>query len=470
MIIEIIIRKTNKILSVLHKTKYMWKCKLPEQMSSLILQTFQKPSFAFFFFSSVKKNPKFPRLYKKSVIDYYRRFVKNFSRIVRPFYEFANGHTKWGSEQNKAFEELKALLSSPPVLMMPDFEQDFWLTTDASDEGLAAVLENRTKKGKLLGGVAYWSRAVKLQEKKYTVREKECLAIVDAMKIFRHLLLGREFIVRTDHFSLTYLLSQQKTPQHRIARWIDTLAEYNFRIKHLSGNKNTAADALSRVPRLTAEAAESEEGEGHFTAFINTLRMIVSVSSEYTEEIKKALPDDPDFGKLYKALKTEQIPKEIRANAEHYHIFNDLLYYDVTVGQDHDDLRLCIPAGFLRPRLLTDAHDAPVRVHFSFYRSYLILAASYFWPGMYRDMHHYVRTCDVCQRVNTGAPGTKGLLRPLELPAQRWESISMDFITGFPKFKGYDGLCVVIDRLTKRAHFIPHKKKDTAKDVANSLV
>jgi hypothetical protein len=402
--------------------------------------------------------------------NYYRRFVKNFSRIVRPLYEFANGHVKWDSEQDEAFEKLKTLLSSPPVLIMPDFEQDFWLTTDASDEGLAAVLENRTQKGKLLGVVSYWSRAVKPQEKKYTVREKECLAIVDAMKFFRHILLGREFIVRTDHFSLTYLLSQQKTPQHRIARWIDTLAEYNFRIRHLSGNKNSAADALSRVPHSTAETAEEKEEERHFIAIINSMEMTNSVSSEYAEVIKKALPKDPDFGEMYEALQNDKVPKEFRANAEHYCIFNDLLYYDVTVGQDNNDLRLCIPAGFLRARLLAEAHDAPISGHFSFYRSYLILASRYYWPRMHRDMQNHVYTCDICQRVNMGKPGTKGLLRPLELPAQRWESISMDFITGFPKAKGFDGLYVVVDRLSKRAHFVPHRKKDTTKDVANSLI
>mgnify|MGYP002347081212 CR=1 FL=1 len=142
--------------------------------------------------------------------------------------------------------------------MMLDFKQEFWLTTDASDDGLAAVLENRTKEGKLLGVVSYWSRGVKPNEKKYTVREKECLAIVDSMNFYRHFLLGREFIIRTDHFSLTYLISQQKTPQHRIARWIDTLAEYNFCIKHLSGSKHTVADGLSRIPRPTAGTAEEK--------------------------------------------------------------------------------------------------------------------------------------------------------------------------------------------------------------------
>lgn len=260
------------------------------------------------------------------------------------------------------------------------------------------------------------------------------------MNFYRHILLGREFIILTDHFSLTYLISQQKTPQHRIARWIDTLAEYNFCIKHLSGSKHTVADALSRIPRPTAGTAEEKGEEDHFNGFVRVMLITTATAiQDYSQWIRETLTQDPEFAELYVAFTRSEssmvLPKKIHATAKHYSIIDNLPYYSVTVGSDNTDWRLCIPARFLRTRLLAEAHDAPLSGHFSFFRSYLLLAAKYYWPRMYVDMRQYVRTCDVCQRVNKGHFGVKGLLQPLDVPEQHWESISMDFITGFSKSK-----------------------------------
>lgn len=120
--------------------------------------------------------------------------------------------------------------------------------------------------------------------------------------------------------------------------------------------------------------------------------------------------------------------------------------------------------------LLKEFHSTPQGGHSGFYRTYRRVAANLFRFGMKKSIQVFVRGCDVCQRHKYLAVSPGGLLQPLNIPEQVWEDLSMDFITGLPKSKGFEAIFVIVDRLSKYSHFVPLKHPYTAKVVAEIFV
>ena len=184
--------------------------------------------------------------------SYYRRYIQEFSNITKPMHQLTEKNTKfcWSEEHTQSFNTLKDKLVQAPVLMYPEFHQHsppFVVQTDASSVGLGAVLEQN---GHV---IAYASRSLKKGEQHYSVIQKECLALVFALKQFRHYLLGRAFQFLTDHSPLQWLSSQKM--EGLLCRWSLAIQEYDFTIKYRKGFLNANADALSRVHSSTIAAA-----------------------------------------------------------------------------------------------------------------------------------------------------------------------------------------------------------------------
>ena len=136
---------------------------------------------------------------------YYRRFVEGFSKIAKPITTLQRKGVKyeWTEECNNAFSELKRLLTSAPILRVPDMGKDFTVCTDASKQGLGAVLMQDR------GVIAYASRKLKPHEELYDTHDLELAAVMLALKIWRHYLVGRKFTLKSDHQSLQYLFTKR---------------------------------------------------------------------------------------------------------------------------------------------------------------------------------------------------------------------------------------------------------------------
>ena len=181
------------------------------------------------------------------LFSYYRKFIKDFSRIARPINNLLKKDIpfKWTQKQQTAFEQLKEMLIKSPVLVYPDFEQPFILYTDASGTGLDAVLSQLQDDGKE-HVIAYASRSLNQAEQNYSVTDQECLAIVWAIEYFHYYLELQPFEVVTDHSALKWLKTS-KILKGRRARWMMKLQQYGFTIRHRPEKINTNADALSRM-------------------------------------------------------------------------------------------------------------------------------------------------------------------------------------------------------------------------------
>ena len=186
--------------------------------------------------------------------NYYRELVPAFAHASDDLYKLSKTKSIiWTSELTAKFEELKSLMLSAPVVRLPVVEHDFILETDASRVAVGAVLKQRFLDTGLEHPVGFFSRALTGSERNYGAYELEMYAVVRAVEHFRMFLLGRDFLLRTDHAALGKLLRRDLPPTSRVERWILRLSEYVFRIEHKPGVENVIADVLSRLPFASSE-------------------------------------------------------------------------------------------------------------------------------------------------------------------------------------------------------------------------
>jgi len=195
--------------------------------------------------------------------NYYRRFIKDFAQVARPLNMLTRKDEKWRWEeaQQKAFDELKQVFTTKPVLAAPDLDKEFRVEADASNYATGGVLSIKCsdKKWRL---VAFILKSLSDTERNYEIHDKEMLAVVRCLEAWRHLLEGAmmKFEIWTDHKNLEYFMKAQKL-NRRQARWALYLSRFDFMLKHIPGSKMEKADSLSRRPDWEISIERDNEDE-----------------------------------------------------------------------------------------------------------------------------------------------------------------------------------------------------------------
>src|ERR1700680_3323647 len=177
---------------------------------------------------------------------YYRKFILNYSKIASPLTELLKDEQrfKWGEEQQAAFDSLKTAITTAPVLVLPNMELPFKVTTDACSQAVGAVLTQNSGKGDQ--PIAFLSKKLTGAEQNWPAHEQELYAVVYALKHWKYYLLGSRFDVYSDSIALKTIMTQKNLSRKQF-RWVMELQEFlPFNIIHVSGKKNIVADALSR--------------------------------------------------------------------------------------------------------------------------------------------------------------------------------------------------------------------------------
>jgi hypothetical protein len=175
------------------------------------------------------------------LVGYYRIFIEGFSKIAKPMTSLLEKgrEFKWNEKCQESFDLLKKRLMSPPVLIMPDLQKGFYIYCDACGQGLGCVL---MKEGHV---IAYASRQLRKHELNYPTHDLELAAVVHALKIWRHYIMGTKCQVYTDHKSLKYIFTQ-KDLNLRQRRWLELIKDYDWEIHYQPGRANLVTDALSQ--------------------------------------------------------------------------------------------------------------------------------------------------------------------------------------------------------------------------------
>lgn len=380
------------------------------------------------------------------VANYYKSFIEHFSEIIYPLTELTKKKIKfkWTSEAQKAFETIKSKLLSDVRLTHPNFNQPFYLNTDASKIAVGGALLQRDEKG-LLRPISYFSRKLKPHEQKWPAIQLETYAILLAIRHYKTYLFGRKFTILSDCKSLNYLIKLE-SPANRLSRWLLELSNYDFTFEHIKGSENFLCDLLSR------DVIDS----------INTVRTDVPSRDKFVEEQRK----DISLRRIIDYLENKaQSPETFPDN---YFMDNGLLKrisYRQKRSAREDYIEQIVVPSSLVPYVLEGSET----VHYAFYKMYRSIKDKFFWRNMYIDIKNFAASCTKCIEKR-GFKITKSPLHSLEIPSQPMELLSLDILGPLPMSdSGNRYVLGAIDHFSKYCMLFP-LSDITAKTIASKLI
>lgn len=333
--------------------------------------------------------------------SWYRRFIPNFSTIVSPLTSLLRKNVKfvWDVTCAEAFTKIKECLVSAPILTCPDFELPFCIQTDASDYGIAGVLTQMQDGHEKV--ICYLSRSLTKAERKYTVTEKECLAILYSVEKLRPYIECSHFTLITDHYSLKWLYSI-KDPVGRIARWAVRLQQYDFEIVHRKGKDSVVPDALSRA---------------------------VPAIGSLDTNMESKTPD----------IWHQKMLRHVRSDPEKYPLWRlekDILYK--RVQSKHSELRdiewLQVVPKDRRKEVIRQNHDPPTCGHLGISKTLGRISEKYYWPKLRADVARYIRNCEICLKSKPEQKKPNGLMfSQVPTVSRPWQLISIDIVGPLPR-------------------------------------
>ncbi|WVZ98670.1 hypothetical protein U9M48_044077 [Paspalum notatum var. saurae] len=337
----------------------------------------------------------------------------------------------FGQQSVDYLGHLKQAMVDTPVLAIPNFDLPFTIEIDACETGIGAVLMQNGRP------VAYLSKAFGPSHSKYSIYEKEFIALIMAVEKWKQYLHYQKFTIPTDHKSLAYL-TEQHLHSDLQRKAMSRLMGLQFKTVYKKGKENIAADALSRIPHLMA------------------LQSVSVVQPVWLQEVLNSYTTDSRAQQLLAQLAVHS-PSE-----EGYSIDNGLIKYKDKVWLGNNSA--------IQTKIIAALHSTPIGGHSGINTTYYRVKKLFVWKGLKGHVESFVKQCSVCQQAKHSLTHPAGLLQPLPIPNGAWQDISMDFIEGLPKSEGFNAIFMVVDRFTKFAHFIAIKHPYTAQVIARCIL
>jgi len=406
---------------------------------------------------------------------YYRRFVPNFATEARSLHDLTkkNAAFNWTDLQEKAFITLKKKMCEAPILAYPVPGERFILDTDACSHGIGSVLSQIIEGEEKV--IAYYSRTLSKPEINYCVTRKELLAIVDSIKNFHKYLYGSNFLIRTDHAALKWLL-QFKNPEGQVARWIEILQNYDFTIEHRKGEQHKNADSLSRRPcNLNCKHCfrlENKEGAVDVKS--------IEIVAEWTpEQIKDDQKQDTDLVKIITAKERDERPdwkdiskespvvKAYWAQWQSLHIINGCLYRQWESEDGKYSKQLVVVPSCKISNILEEYHNNSSGGHLGVNKTLQKIKERFYWVGCHDSVRDWVAKCEQCSKAKGPRTRSHGKMQQYLVGAP-FERVALDIAGPFPESNcGNKYVLVVMDYFSKwpEVYAIPNQEAKTIADV-----
>ena len=368
------------------------------------------------------------------MVNFYNRFIPHAALLMRPLYDALrdkkdNQDVDWTSERVRAFEDAKAALADAAMLAHPSPAAPIALTTDASEYAVGAVCEQWVAGA--WQPLAFFSRKLRDNERRYSTFDRELLALFLATRHFRFLLEGRRFTAFVDHKPLTFAMAKTTEPwSARQQRQLSAISEFTTDIQHVAGKDNLVADCLSR-------------------ARVNSVHLGV----DYTAMAADQLLDSElqTFRTAVTGLRLEDVE------------FNDsgaTLLCDVSTGQP----RPMVPTGWRR-RVFDAIHALS---HPGVKASVKLVGAKFVWPGLRKQVKGWAASCAACQRAKIHRH-TKAPLEPFFIPERRFDHVNVDLVGPLPPSRGFTHIFTMVDRTTRWPEAVP-LSSTTSAEVARAFI
>jgi transposase InsO family protein len=368
------------------------------------------------------------------MVNFFHKFIPRFAERAAPLNALRKKGAQffWGLSQQQAFEDLKLAIINPPVLGMADFSCRFILQTDASSLAVAAVLLQESEGERR--PIAFASRTLTQQERKFSAYELECLAVLFGLDKFRGYVEHVEFDLETDNQALMWCLSHPRQ-LGRIARWVIRFSAFKFCIHHIRGTQNVIADALSRMYDPDTEAVVAP---------------ILLQFPMLFEDIATYQRADPHISAIINQLASEDLPG--------YSLKKGVLYCKAR----YDRLPKIVLPQALVPALFAYFHESPLGGHLGVRKTICKIRHSFIWKGMDNDIATRVKACMVCGLSKPARNTHYGMLSS-EVASRPMEKLFIDFVGKFPRSKsGHAYALVCVDAFTKFVWIFPVREASTA--------
>ncbi len=384
--------------------------------------------------------------------NFYRRFIKNFSKIVHSMIQLTQKKIifEWNEVCQTAFNHMKKCMTETFILRHFDQTRDFILEIDSFDYVNDEVLFQYDDED-VLHSIVFYSKNMSFAECNYKIYDKKLLIIIWAFKHWWFKLKLTDISIKMfiDHQALISLMKDKELSKHQM-RWVQKLADFNFKIMYQSDKQNIKIDALTRWADFMSRDLDDECIWYQRTTILTLNWMkIADLKKNNDQSIYKQILEINEINKncmlLCKAIARDETQYE-DIKLKNCQTQNEILYHDSQLWVSFNEL--------LQMNLIREIHDQSSINHSEILRTVKIIKRNYYWSSMQKTIDRYIQNCYVCQCSKTSRNKLNDLLQSLFISEQRWQDIAMNFIIDLFDLYDYNAILTVICKLSKERHYI----------------